>query len=160
MNVPVNHTHKNRQLYKDVQIAADEDWQIRHLKSLQSAYRTSPYFEFYEDLLLPFFQMKFKFILDVNFECHELIQNILNLDLNYEETSSYQHDTCLTDLRYLVNSRSEQAKPLQPYPQVFDYKRGFENNLSILDLLFNEGPNTVSYLKSQDMSGLIPEAHS
>lgn len=150
LNVPIKHTHKNRQLYKDVKIANDTPWQIQQWKSLQSAYRTSPFFEFYEDDIAPLFHTKQTYILDFNFKCLEVIFECLQLDLNYKTTSAFETkpNNCL-DYRYLVNARKEKEYQFDPYTQVFSTKHGYINNLSILDLLFNEGTNTINHLQSQ-----------
>ncbi len=136
LNVPVKHSHKNRQKYKDVKIANDENWQDLHWKSLQSAYRTSPFFEYYEDEFKPLFEKKYTFVLDYNFECLELVLECLQLDLNYAKTSEYnKEDSPLTDYRNLVNARKEPTFNFDKYTQVFGNKFGFISNLSILDLV-------------------------
>jgi hypothetical protein len=151
LNVPVKHSLKNRQLFKDIKIANETNWQLLHWKSLLSAYRTSPFFEFYQDDFAPLFHNKQHFILDFNFKCLELVFDCLQLDLDYKTTTEYNKEvTCKNDLRYLVNARKETEIMFQPYTQVFVAKHGFINNLSILDLLFNEGTNALNYLQSQN----------
>ncbi len=155
LNVPVKHSHKNRQKYKDVKIANDENWRDLHWKSLQSAYRTSPFFEFYEDEFQPLFEKKHSFILDYNFECLNLVLECLQLDLNYSKTTEYNKDVSpLTDYRNLVNARKEPSFPFDEYTQVFGNKYGFISNLSILDLLFNEGTNALNYLESHELKSI------
>ena len=153
LNIPVVHSQKNRQKYKDVKIFNVEKWQDQHWKSLLSAYRTSPFFEYYEDELQPLFEEKTNFILDFNFKCFETICECLQMDLNTSKTEVYQKETeNAADYRYLVDAKKGYLKPFETYNQVFQEKHGFINNLSILDLLFNEGPNTVNYLESQTLS--------
>jgi hypothetical protein len=155
LNIPVIHTQKNRQKYKDVKIFNEEKWQDHHWKSLLSAYRTSPFFEYYEDELQLLFSLKAEYILDFNFKCFETICECLQLDLNTSKTEVYQKNIENTeDFRYLVNAKKDCLKPFEKYNQVFQEKHGFINNLSILDLLFNEGPNTLNYLESQSLSTL------
>lgn len=150
LTVPVIYTQKNRQLYRDIKIFNDSKWQALHWKSLQSAYKTSPFFEFYEDDIAPLFHTKQEFLLDFNFKCLEVVFECLQLDLNYKTTSAFETEprNCL-DYRYLVNARKEKEHQFEPYTQVFSNKHGYISNLSILDLLFNEGTNTVPYLQSQ-----------
>lgn len=153
LNIPVIHSQKNRQLYKDVRIFNDENWQSLHWKSLLSAYRTSPFFEYYEDELQPLFTNKSDFILDHNLRCLDVILDCLQLEFNTSKTEVYnaieqQHE----DFRYLVHAKKETPQNFQPYTQVFDDKHGFIPNLSILDLLFNEGPNALNYLESQHLA--------
>lgn len=153
LNIPVIHSQKNRQKYKDVKIFNAEKWQLNHWKSLLSAYRTSPYFEYYEDELLPLFQKKADYILDFNFKCFEVICNCLQLDLNISKSESFEKNVkSKVDLRFLVNAKKEQFQNFEKYTQVFCNKHGYIGNLSILDLLFNEGPNTLNYLESQTLT--------
>lgn len=151
LNVPVTHSQKNRQKYKDVKIFNDDNWQVIHWKSLLSAYKTSPYFEFYEDDLYPLFHKKTNFILDFNLSCFEVLCECLQLDISTSKTTAYNKEVPkpTKDYRALVKAKKEASVKLDSYTQVFSSKHGFINNLSILDLLFNEGPNTLNYLESQ-----------
>lgn len=150
LNIPVVHSQKNRQKYRDVKIFNEEKWQSLHWKSLLSAYRTSPFFEYYEDELHPIFHTKTKYILDFNLKCIEVICECLQLELNTSKTETYQSEIENTeDFRFLVNAKKEKVQSFENYTQVFNNKHGFIPNLSILDLLFNEGPNAVNYLESQ-----------
>lgn len=151
LTVPVSYSQKNRQLYRDVKIANEDDWQLQHLKSLQSAYSMSPFFEFYIDDLMPLFETKFDFILDLNFKCFEILQDSLQLELNISESAVFEKEPLnKTDFRPLVK-RNYEANKLENYTQVFTEKHGFIPNLSILDLLFNEGPNAELYLNHQSI---------
>ena len=152
LNIPVIYTQKQRQKYRDVKIFNKENWQSIHWKSLLSAYRTSPFFEFYEDELAPLFEEKFDYLLDFNLKCFETICNCLQLDLNVSKTDSYQKKAeAVKDLRHLVNAKKEPVYGFHKYVQVFGNKHGFIPKLSILDLLFNEGTNAINYLESQDL---------
>ena len=151
LTVPVSYTQKNRQLYKDVKIANEEQWQLQHLKSLQSAYSMSPFFEFYIDDLMPLFEEQFDYILDFNLKCFEVLLNSIQLNLTPKHTKTFEKEpTGKTDYRNLVK-RNFEVNSFQPYTQVFAEKHGFIPNLSILDLLCNEGPNTELYLKQQKL---------
>lgn len=152
LTVPVSYTQKNRQLYKDVRIHNEEKWQLHHLKSLQSAYRTSPFFEYYEDDLRPLFNTKFEFLLDFNFKCIDILLECLQLDLSYSLTDTFLKDIDPSvDMRGLVNPTTARTLNFESYTQVFQEKHGYINNLSILDLIFNEGPNAPNYLQSQTL---------
>lgn len=155
LNIPVIHTQKNRQKYKDVKIFNQDKWQSLHWKSLLSAYRTSPFFEYYEDELQPIFTKKAEYLLDFNLKCFEVICDCLQLELNISKTETYQKDIDKkTDFRHLVHAKKETPYGFENYTQVFSNKHGFIPNLSILDLLFNEGPNTLNYLESQSLNPL------
>lgn len=152
LNIPVVHSQKNRQKYRDVKIFNEEKWQNLHWKSLLSAYRTSPFFEYYEDELRPLFELKTDYILDFNFKCFETICDCLQLELNCTKTEIYKNTfESGIDLRNLVNAKKEIQFKFEPYTQVFSNKHSFIPNLSILDLLFNEGPNSIDYLESQSL---------
>ena len=153
LSVPVVFTQKYRQKFKDVKIANDTNWQSQHWKSLQSAYRTSPFFEFYEDEFRPLFTYKETYLLDLNFKCLKIILSCLLLDLKFTKTESYKKTVNnITDFRHLVDTKQEQIQQFSTYTQVFNNKHGFIGNLSILDLLFNEGTNALNYLQSQKLS--------
>ena len=152
LTVPVIYSQKNRQLYMDIKISEDTNWQDLHWKSIQSAYSSSPFFEFYQDDFQPLFYKKYQYLLDFNFSCLEIVYDSLELPFEFETTKVYQPNiTNLLDYRFLVENRKEQEQPFKPYVQVFDDKHGFIPNLSILDLIFNEGPNAMMYLESQQL---------
>lgn len=153
LNIPVIHSQKNRQNYKDVKIFNETKWQDQHWKSLLSAYRTSPFFEYYEDQLYPLFHTKAHYILDFNFKCLEVVCDCLQLEPHITKTVNYQSTIQdAEDYRYLVNAKKEQPQPFDTYTQVFHNKHGFISNLSILDVLFNEGPNALNYLETQSLT--------
>ena len=145
--VPVIHTHNNRELFKNVKISYDSNWMDLHLKSLQSAYRSSPYFEYFEDNFVKLYSEKEKFLVDFNIKCIKLISNLLDLNLNYKISNEYIEKTNdIIDLRGLSNARKEKKIDTPKYIQVFETKHGYLNNLSIVDLVFSEGPNSVSLI--------------
>jgi len=152
LTVPVIYSQKNRQLYKDIKISEDTNWQDLHWKSMQSAYCSSPFFEFYQDDFQPLFYKKYQYLLDFNFRCLEIVYDSLELPFEFETTKVYEPNiTDVLDYRFLVENRKELEQPFKPYVQVFDDKHGFIPNLCILDLIFNEGPNTMMYLESQQL---------
>lgn len=155
LNVPVVYSQNNRQLYKAVPVFNDEKWQLQHWKSLESAYRTSPFFEFYEDELKPLFFETVTSLMDFNVKCLERLCECLQLDVPISFSSTYEKvPEGVLDLRPLVNAKREPIHQLAPYTQVFSPKHGYISNLSILDLLFNEGPNALNYLESQTITPL------
>lgn len=145
--IPVIHSHKNRELFKDVKISYESNWMDLHLKSLQSAYRSSPYFEYFEDDFIKLYSKKEKFLADFNIKCIKLISNLLDLDLDFKISNEYVEKTNdIIDLRDLSNARKEKKIETPKYIQVFESKHGYINNLSIIDLIFSEGPNSVSLI--------------
>lgn len=151
LNISVKHSVEKNQRYKDVLIDNTDKWQKVHLKSLESAYKNSPFFEYFIDDIAPIYQKRHKFLLDLNFETFEMVNSCLGIDLPFSKTTEYfQTIENTTDFRNLVNGKKDSTQ-IEPYTQVFEDKHGFINNLSILDLLFNEGRYAVDYLKNQTL---------
>lgn len=155
--VPVQHTgNEQHQTYRDVKIAYDYDWRKQHRKALETNYRSAPFFEFYEDAIAPVFEKKPVFLVDLNLETIRLMAQLIPLALSFEQTISYQ-DTYenTVNARHLSNAKKEVSVGLEAYPQVFAAKHDFIENLSVLDLLFNEGAYTAAYLKRQSRNSVI-----
>lgn len=152
LNIPVKHSADgNRQLFKDVRIEPAFDWQKQHFKSLEAAYRSSPFFEYFEDDIRPIFEKKHDFMMDLNFEIMDIVTSCLGMDYNPEKTTEYFREANgLQDYRYLADGKKDKSQ-FEPYTQVFGDKHGYINNLSILDLLFNEGRYALEYLKKQEL---------
>jgi hypothetical protein len=153
LNIPVKHAKEDHQKTKDIQIESDFDWQKQHFKSLEAAYRSSPFFEFFEDDLRPIFEKKYKFLLDLNFDTQEFVTKSLRIKFNFDTTTEYVPEIDInqnTDFRSLINGKKD-ASVFENYTQVFGEKYGFLNNLSVIDLLFNEGKYAVDYLKTQKL---------
>ena len=153
LNIPVKHSKIAHQKTKDIQIENDFDWQKQHFKSLEAAYRSSPFFEYFEDDLLPIFEKKHSFLMDLNLEVFDLITRCLRMKIEYSTTTEYFHEINseeITDFRFLANGKKDHSQ-FESYTQVFDDKFGFINNLSVLDLVFNEGKFALDYLKSQQL---------
>lgn len=151
LNVPIKHSIDKHQKYKDVRIENDFAWQKNHFKSLEAAYRTSPFFEYFEDDFRPLFEKKQEFLMDLNLELFELVNSSLGIKIDAQKTTEYFHDvTEYIDFRSLVNGKKDGTQ-IEEYTQVFGDKQGFINNLSILDLLFNEGRYAVDYLRNQQL---------
>ncbi len=151
LNIPVKHSENKHQKYKETRIENAFDWQKNHFKSLESSYRTSPFFEYFEDDFQPIFQKKHTFLMDLNFEIFEIVNYCLGINIPFEKTDEYFHEIPnLKDFRPLANGKKD-GNQFEPYTQVFDDRHGFITNLSILDLLFNEGRFALDYLKNQQL---------
>lgn len=152
LNVPVKHSRAGHQKAKDIKIEYAEDWQKIHFKSLEAAYRSSPFFEYFEDAITPIFTKKHIFLLDLNFETIELISKCLQFKSEYDKTQEYFHaQPDFDDIRSWAKAKSD-VNALEQYKQVFDDRHGFLNNLSVLDLLFNEGRHALDYLRRQKLN--------
>ncbi len=150
LNIPIHHdTHKKT---KDIKIDTSFNWHKQHIKAMQIGYRSSPYFEFYEDDILTIFDKMPKFLLDLNLRCQDMLFELLQLETPYTTTNEYLKEyTDISDLRFLADAKSKQHYNFDKYIQVFSDKHEFIENLSIVDLLFMEGPNALNYLENQNV---------
>ena len=147
LNIPIRHSKSEvKQKTKDIKIEEGSNWQKQHYKSLKSAYNSSPFFEFYEDDLMRIFEKEYTYLQDVNLDSFEFINEALDLNLSYRLTEKYEVKI-ESDYRDLANVKSRLNCESDSYIQMFDDKHGFIGNLSILDLLFMEGPNSISFLE-------------
>jgi len=146
--VPVQHGSHGHTRMKDVQISYDWDWQRLHWMSLQTAYRSSAYFEYYEDDFAPFYQQRYERLFDYNAAQLELLLRLLKIEREIAHTASYREDyPSEKDLRQSIHpKKTADAIGCKPYYQVFESKHGFIPGLSIVDLLFNHGPQSKAYL--------------
>jgi len=150
LSIPIQHLgYDGHQNYKDVQIANEFPWQRNHWLSFKTAYQSSPFFEYYEDDIAPLYQTPYKSLFTFNKQVMETICELLQIQGPQETTSTYEKDSPHHDLRHLIDVKTTKATTVCEYTQVFSDKNGFIPNLSILDLLFNMGPETVPLLQSQ-----------
>jgi hypothetical protein len=148
LNVPVKRSSEGKQITKNVKIDYSENWQQQHFRTIKTAYNTSPFFEFFEDDLLKIYSKKQLFLLDLNLETHQFVMSCLDHHTPYNFTESYENQKVEFDFRELVNSKKKMNYSFEEYPQNFVSANEFIPNLSILDLLFMEGPQAFSYLLS------------
>jgi hypothetical protein len=151
LNIPVKHTRENHQKTRDIKLETAFDWQKQHFKSLEAAYRSSPFFEYFEDAIMPIFEKKYTFLLDLNLETMATASKCLGMPFSYEKTQEYfKENPGLNDYRHFANGKKDSSS-FEPYTQVFEEKHGYLNNLSVLDLLFNEGRYALDYLRNQKL---------
>ena len=144
--VPITHEGEKK-IMKDVKINYDNPWQNIHWKSIQSAYRASSYFEFYEDDFAPFYEKKEKFLYDFNQKLHALILSMLEWENKNEPSLQYEAmPKKAIDLRSSFTPKIITEEQPSEYRQVFNNKHGYIPNLSIVDLLFNMGPSSTTIL--------------
>lgn len=148
LTVPLVKGSKTHTKMKDVRISNDYNWQRLHWLSLETCYSSSAYFEYYEDELSRFYNQEFEFLFDFNLELLEWLTKKLKLNLNFDTTSSYQDDVAAElDFRGMMNpKKSGDIVNNKPYYQVFEDRHQFLPNLSVVDLLFNQGPQAKLYL--------------
>jgi len=146
LSVPVVKVNGNHTMTKDVVISYKEHWQQIHRRCLESAYKASPYFDHYYDYLRPILETRFERLIDLNDAALKTVLKLLKANKDLVHTEDYAHEA-EHDLREAFSPKNElEAIALPEYYQVFSAKFPFAPDLSILDLLFNEGPNSTSYL--------------
>ena len=147
ITVPVVKGAKNHVAAKDVRISYDFAWQRLHWQSLQSCYRSSAYFEYYEDEFAEFYNQKFEFLFDYNLQMFEWILKKIKLNLQFSFSEGYlEPQEVAVDFREAISTKKDFEFIIKPYYQVFEDRHDFMPNLSIIDLLFNQGPQSTSFL--------------
>ncbi len=148
LTVPVE--HGDSPLIKDIRLSDHGNWRHLHWNALQSAYGESPFFEYYQDDIRPFFERHWTFLLDFNEEIRQKMCELIDIQPNVSYTEGFiPEESPLTSYRTAISPKHPQDDPdFQPkrYYQVYDQKHGFLPNLSILDLLFNMGPESIFLL--------------
>jgi hypothetical protein len=146
LSIPIRHGG-DRKMHS-VEISYSEKWMATHWRSMESAYRRSPYFEFFEDDLSPFFNTRENKLAVLNRRSIELVLKLLRLDIPINETERYWpcQDVRL-DLRDVIHPKKVSIIETTSYLQVFSDRMDFHSDLSILDLIFNLGPESRSYLE-------------
>ena len=151
LSVPVKKKPGIKNHLRDIRIDYDTPWNNIHWRSLVASYAASPFFEYFQDDLVHFYKNKFEFLIDLNLQLVETILELLGVKIPVSSSMAFTKITGETDPRFFIHPKKEQAvvdPDFQPviYHQVFSDRHGFHANLSILDLLFNEGPAALSIL--------------
>ena len=136
-------------LIKDLRISDHGNWRHLHWNALQSAYGESPFFEYYQDDIRPFFQNRWEFLLDFNEAIREKMCELIDIQPQVSYTEQWVENSPSLDYREAINPKhpaSDADFVSKPYYQVYQQKHGFLSNLSILDLLFNMGPEGIFWL--------------
>ena len=147
LTIPVEKVSGEKMLDKDVKISPT-DWQRVHWTAIESAYNNSPFFLYYEDDIRPMYEKKYDFLLDFNLELQEKLVSLLALTTEFKLTENYI-DSYENDLREVLSPKYKGDYPnfnSESYYQVFKEKYGFVENLSIYDLLFNMGNESILIL--------------
>ncbi len=158
LSIPMQKGRSNRRTINEMKISYEWDWQKHHWNSFMAAYRSSPYFEYYEDDLYALYTRKMVYLLDFNEHiCHFVLEAINAkslIDIQYTEEFEKKYDESkVLDFRSAILPSKERSRPdslfeAPVYHQVFEKKTGFLPNLSIFDLLFAEGPKALLVLKN------------
>ncbi|WP_194850461.1 WbqC family protein [Nonlabens antarcticus] len=150
LNIPIIHQGSTSSVaYCSIEIDNTQSWASNHMKSIGSAYRNSPYFEYYEDDLKQLYAIIPERLADWNLKTMHWLCDRLHITPEWEYASSYRNHSLAT---YLITAKKEYLEKLPTYMQVFQEKHGFIEHLSALDLLFNLGPSARDYLKNLNLN--------
>ena len=156
LTIPVVHDG-GRVAMRDVRISEHGNWRHQHWNAIVSAYRKSPFFEYYADDFAHFYEEKDGFLMDFNLRLHGVVSELLGLERGVEFLSARDVDAAaVSDLRNIAEPKvlaSMQGVGELPYYQVFAQRNGFIPSLSIVDLLFNTGPEGLLLLRDSAVAG-------
>ncbi len=146
LSVPVLKTYGSHTMTKDIGVSDHTPWQQIHRRCLESAYRNAPFFEHYYPAIEPIFKTRFEWLVELNEAALKAIFNMLKIDKQIQYSTDFER-TVSDDFRTVFNAKARlETMSLPAYYQVFETKFPFAPDLSILDLIFNEGPESQFYL--------------
>ena len=146
LSIPVVHV-SDKELITEKKISYTENWQQQHWRTIESAYRNSPYFIYYADALKPFYKEKFEYLFDFNLELLQFLLNSFKIKTGLKFTESFEKSVIAEDYRYSISPKNKiEEADFKKYSQLFSDKHNFQPNLSGIDLLFNEGLHSKDYL--------------
>lgn len=149
LSIPLTDGREQRKAMKDVQICNKDRWQVQHWRTLVSVYKRSPYFDFYEPSLELLFHTPYERLIDFDLASIEWLKKQLKLRFNIEFADNYLKEyEGAADMRNMKRGKEDLANTPKYY-QLFEERNGFLPNLSMLDLLFSEGPGAISPLKGE-----------
>lgn len=153
LTVPIEKPNTQKAFMRDIRISDHGNWRHLHWNAIESAYNHTPFFEYYKDDFRPFYEKKFDFLVDYNEQLCQLVCQLIDIDTSFQRTESYiaEPSNTIIDLRDAIHPKKEQMNDASfgviPYYQVFQERLGFLPNLSIIDLLFNMGPEAILVLQ-------------
>ena len=151
LSIPIEKGRTPQLKYKTIAVSYVENWQKNHIRAIESAYRHTPFFEFYWDDYLPLYQTQFETLWELNLAFHKLVLRDIGLSPKVFFNDAFEVESA-DNYSFLANAKGNKLADIyfepKEYYQVFSEKTGFLQNLSILDLIFNEGPNAYAILKA------------
>lgn len=154
LTIPIIKPENEKCPMKDIRISDHGNWRHLHWNALKSAYRMSPFWEYYEDDFRPFYEQKWEFLMDYNQALQEKVCELIDFTPNITRTEAFisLSEAGIQDLRGVIHPKREIAVDgkfqVIPYYQVFKERQGFLPNMSIMDLLMNMGPESILILKN------------
>ena len=151
LSIPVIRKRGVKTLLRDIRIDYDSNWNKIHWRSLVASYASSPFFEYVADEISPFYQRNYEFLIDLNQQLMEGTLGFLNANIQVIRSDAFTPVRSEEDPRHFIHPKKDQAVAdpgflPKEYQQVFSDRLGFQPNLSILDVIFNLGPEALSYL--------------
>ena len=147
LTVPIKHSGKNQpRVFSDIKLDLSSNWKKNHFKSIKICYQSSPFYEFYEDDLISFFNLDYENLYDLNLKSIKMVCNWLKIKMPediYNKKNKYDYK--IQDLTHLSNCKRTSYLKQKKYNQTFETKNGFINDLSVIDLIFNCGTNSIDY---------------
>ena len=144
LTVPIKHSGKNvPRKFSEIKIDNSSNWKKTHYKSIKICYQSSPFFEFYEDDISFFYESDYEYLHQLNFASINLVCKWINLEMPKENFNAHEKE--FINLLYLSNTKRTRELLEKKYTQTFQVSNGFINDLSILDLIFNCGPDSKNY---------------
>jgi len=144
LTVPIKHSGKNvPRKFSEIKIDNSSNWKKTHYKSIKICYQSSPFFEFYEDDISFFYESDYEYLYQLNFASINLVCKWINLEMPKENFNIQEKE--FINLIYLSNTKRTRELLEKKYTQTFQVSNGFINDLSILDLIFNCGPDSKNY---------------
>lgn len=160
LSIPIVKPDTLKAFTKDIRISDHGNWRHLHWNAIESAYNSTPFFEYYKDDFRPFYEKKYEFLADFNEELILLLCELIDIQPDIKRSSGYQTELLPNeaDFRELIHPKRDtiiidpEFAPISYY-QVFDGRHGFLPNLSVIDLLFNMGPESLLVLKDNIKDG-------
>ena len=152
LSIPVKRKRMIKTQLRDIRIDYDTNWNRIHWRSLVASYASSPFFDFLAEEIRPLYEKRFEFLIELNLNLIEQTLGLMNLHIPVVLSKEFSPVLSVQDPRHFIHPKMDQAAadpgfhPVE-YHQVFADRLGFRANLSILDLIFNEGPDALSYLQ-------------
>lgn len=147
LTVPVYLGSFHKTHIRDIRIDYSKRWQQVHLGALTSSYNSSPYFLYYFEIIEKIIRSRHNFLLDLNMDLLTSFMKMLKMEIQVNYTTEFMPvEGKEGDFRFTINPKQDSTHNAKEYFQVFNYIHGFIPGLSIVDLVFNMGPEAIGYL--------------